>query len=224
MSGRKRARRVFSSIPNFNKQVVETRTLLYELQGGKCKYCDEAIEPEQVTLDHMVPLTQKITEAGLMEAYFKGEYKDGVIDKLLTIYFDISNLCACCHECNKLKDAMSKREFLKKREELSTQSFDKAIGAIRAGYPIRKSIRLSMEFWEYVKDNAPEGLMYRCSHYYTKQERKSSAEKKLSVMEKIKKVAESKPPRHKGDFRTVFRNTYASPKFVPMKRDNCISR
>jgi 5-methylcytosine-specific restriction endonuclease McrA len=34
------------------------RTLLYSIQGGKCKKCNERFEKEELTIDHIKPLAQ----------------------------------------------------------------------------------------------------------------------------------------------------------------------
>lgn len=73
----------------------EIEAMITEVLGKKCKYCDNILTLENLSLDHIKPLKRKTKKTAKEKATLE----------------DIANTQIICKDCNKLKADMQEKEY-----------------------------------------------------------------------------------------------------------------
>lgn len=89
--GRKQVRKHYSQ---------DVRKMLYSLAEGKCALCGKKLAFSEMTLDHIIPLTQN--------------GKD-----------EVENLQVCCYQCNQLKGSILPADLMQKVTEIFLYQMEK---------------------------------------------------------------------------------------------------
>lgn len=92
-----------------SKRIVfpqETRMSVYNQSEGRCVYCGRFIPFDEMTIDHIVPLSKGGTN------YEK-------------------NLQCCCKECNLMKQDLLERDFYRKMKEILRHQVKQKIRKIK---------------------------------------------------------------------------------------------
>lgn len=94
---------------DMSKRIVfpqETRMSVYNQSEGRCVYCGRSIPFDEMTIDHIVPLSKGGTN------YEK-------------------NLQCCCKECNLMKQDLLERDFYRKMKEILRHQVKQKIRKIK---------------------------------------------------------------------------------------------
>lgn len=92
-----------------SKRIVfpqEIRTKVYNRSEGRCVYCGNFIPFDEMTIDHIIPLSRGGTNHE-------------------------TNLQCCCLECNRMKQDLLERDFYKKMKEILKHQLKQKIRKIK---------------------------------------------------------------------------------------------
>lgn len=109
--GRKQVRKHYSQ---------DVRKMLYRLAEGKCALCGKKLAFSEMTLDHIIPLTQNGND-------------------------EVENLQVCCYQCNQLKGSILPADLMQKVTEIflyqMEKKYSKRIWWKSAQYLLRSCIK-----------------------------------------------------------------------------------
>lgn len=106
---------------------AKTRMLVYDKYGGRCAYCGRELRPDEMQVDHIVPVWRGHGEGSSPYGRVKGSDTP-------------DNYNPACRACNFRKGTLSVEEFRKALREQCT-------GVVKRSFQVRQSIAYGLLSW-----------------------------------------------------------------------------